>query len=297
MSLSASTEWIVGFDGSAASRAAARWAVVNARGRVDSIRAVHAWSIASATVYSAFEPVILAERIGSVESAARRELETFAGELADESSVPINATLVQGDSSNVLIEAARESDQLIMGATGAGRFERLLLGSTSTRCATHSPVPTVVIRQERTDAKPLRVRHIVVAVDGSPNSNAAATWACAFAEPDSQVDLIGVWEFSPGIFSDEHYYYPRAVETARQRFEDQIAELPAATRRDDLDINARFLEGTPRRQIAAHADAADLLVVGARGRGGIGAALLGSVSRWLLHHVETPIAVVPHPNP
>lgn len=297
MSASTPSEWIIGFDGSESSRAAARWAVANAHGRSESVRLVHAWSIATATVYSAFEPVIVAESIAAVEQAARQELEAFVDELAVESPVPVTATLVHGDASSVLLDASRESDQVVVGARGSGRFERLLLGSTSTRCATHATVPTIVVRQDGDDKSPTSVRHIVVAVDGSPNSIAAVTWACSFAQPESKVDLIGVWEFSPGIFSSEYIYYPRALDEARKRFDDQIAALPAAVHRDDIEINTTFVEGIPRKQIAAHAADADLLVVGARGRGAIGSALLGSVSTWLLHHCNKPVAVVPHLDP
>ena len=37
----------------------------------------------------------------------------------------------------------------------------------------------------------------------------------------------------------------------------------------------------------------DLFVMGARGQGAISSLLLGSVSSWLLHHVDRPIVVVP----
>lgn len=297
MSASTPNEWIVGFDGSESSRAAARWAVANAHGRSESVRLVHAWSAATPTAYSAFAPILLPESIAVVEDAARQELEAFADELATESPVPVSTTLVQGDPSSALLDASRESDQLVVGARGSGRFDRLLLGSTSTRCATHATVPTIVVRQDGDDKSPTSVRHIVVAVDGSPNSIAAVTWASSFAQPKSKVDLIGVWEFSPGIFSGEYFYYPSALDEARERFDDQIADLPTTVRRDDIDINTSFVEGIPRKQIAAHAAEADLLVVGARGRGAIGSALLGSVSTWLLHHCNKPVAVVPHLDP
>ncbi|WP_327049418.1 universal stress protein [Microbispora sp. NBC_01189] len=41
---------------------------------------------------------------------------------------------------------------------------------------------------------------------------------------------------------------------------------------------------------------ADLLVVGSRGRGALGSAMLGSVSRGVLHHADCPVAVVRPPG-
>jgi nucleotide-binding universal stress UspA family protein len=35
------------------------------------------------------------------------------------------------------------------------------------------------------------------------------------------------------------------------------------------------------------------MIVGARGHGTVGSAILGSVSSWLLHHAEAPVVVVP----
>ena len=61
----------------------------------------------------------------------------------------------------------------------------------------------------------------------------------------------------------------------------------------NVTLEREFVRGTPRPALAAQGEHADLVVVGARGHGAVGAALLGSVSTWLLHHLHRPIAVVP----
>jgi nucleotide-binding universal stress UspA family protein len=38
----------------------------------------------------------------------------------------------------------------------------------------------------------------------------------------------------------------------------------------------------------------EAVVMGARGMGGVRAAVLGSVSEWLLHHSAVPVTIVPH---
>lgn len=292
MSVSDERRWIVGFDGSIPSRSAAWWAVANAAGRMDSICLVRSWSVASATVYSPFEPIILAELIQSAEATGRDELESFAAELAAVSVVPVDTLLVHGDPASSLLDEARRGIQLVLGARGAGMFTRLLLGSTSLRCATHATVPTVVVRGQF-DQPPAATQHLVVGFDGSDNAIAAVDWACRFASAGSKVDIVAVWEFTSSLFVVGPFRHPDAAASARQQFDEQIAALPATAQRDDITVRSSFLEGSPREQLATCAGDADLLVVGARGRGAIGSALLGSVSSWLLHRVGRPMVIVP----
>jgi nucleotide-binding universal stress UspA family protein len=287
-----SKQWVVGVDGSESARSAARWAVANAPGRAESIALVQAWSSTSAVVYSPFEPLLVAEGMHAVQRSAQEQLAGLAGELAAASSVPITSTLAHGDPSTVLLDEARTRTQLVVGARGAGRFSRLLLGSTSARCATHATVPTVVIR-EHFEQPPPPVRHLVVGFDGSEHATAAVDWACGFASPGSTVDIVAVWEFTPSLFSGDVGSSPDAAERARQHLDDQVADLPASARRADIAVNTHFVQGRPREVLSTRASEADLLVVGVRGRGAIGAALLGSVSTWLLHHVDRPVAVIP----
>ena len=289
-------EWVVGFDGSRSARAAARWALANAAGRTDSIRLVQAWSVSPDTVYSVFAPVALADTMSSIEKSAGEELQAFADELSSDASIPIRTTLRPGDAASVLLAEAGSSEQLVLGARGGGRFERLRVGSTSTRCATHATVPTVIVHDEPKSSGAVRtaVQSIVVGFDGSQNAVDAVDWACTFAAPGSTVDIFAVWEFAPSLFSNEAFHYPEAMLRAKELYEEQIEQFPGSTRRTDIDVAASFVEGRPRDQIAELAADADLVVVGGRGRGAIGAALLGSVSTWLLHHLQQPITVVPH---
>jgi len=50
--------------------------------------------------------------------------------------------------------------------------------------------------------------------------------------------------------------------------------------------------GQPRTALLDAASDAQLLVVGARGRGGVRGMLLGSVSEAMLHHASCPVGVV-----
>jgi nucleotide-binding universal stress UspA family protein len=61
-------------------------------------------------------------------------------------------------------------------------------------------------------------------------------------------------------------------------------------------VHARteLLQGNPVDEIVAYADAhhADLIVIGSRGHGAVVSALLGSVSRGVLHEARRPVLIV-----
>ncbi len=207
--------------------------------------------------------------------------------------VPVEPIVCRGGAASCLLDAAGHAALLVVGSRGRGGFARLTLGSTSTQCATHADVATAVIPL----GAPIgSARRIVVGVDGSPNSLAAARWAIDFADAGTVVECVMVWDVTPLITSDESFVLPESTELVRKRFAETMNELRRTIDRRDLEIVQRFEEGLPRRVLRDAAQQCDLFVMGARGQGAIGSMLLGSVSSWLLHHVDRPIVVVPDPD-
>jgi nucleotide-binding universal stress UspA family protein len=85
------------------------------------------------------------------------------------------------------------------------------------------------------------------------------------------------------------------VREARQRV---MREKLADPRRrcPEVPVREEIAYGHPVDALVQASRAAGLLVVGSRGRGALGAAMLGSVSRGVLHHAECPVAVVRSPS-
>jgi nucleotide-binding universal stress UspA family protein len=276
--------WIVGVDGSDASRAALAWAVARAAGRDVVIAAVSVWQVPVTAASVMAGPGVLVDW-HDVDAAVRARLATILAPHAD-SGVRIEPMVVQGGPISGLLDAAREADLLILGSRGLGGFKRMVLGSVSQHCATHSPVPTVVVR-DHTD--PTRFERVVVGVDGSDPSARALAWALREVPSGTAIDAVAVCEVSP--WTDE--------DLTRSRFADEIREeaarIDAMVAATDTEHRAEVhhLVGSARRELARAAQGADLVVVGARGRGKIGSALLGSVSTWVLHEVTCPVVVVP----
>jgi nucleotide-binding universal stress UspA family protein len=52
----------------------------------------------------------------------------------------------EGHPAQVLVEAARGADLLIVGSRGHGEFAAALMGSVSQHCVHHAPCPVLVIR-------------------------------------------------------------------------------------------------------------------------------------------------------
>lgn len=58
-------------------------------------------------------------------------------------------------------------------------------------------------------------------------------------------------------------------------------------------VECVLVEGAPAQAILAHAEDAEMIVVGQRGLGTVGSVVLGSVSHYVLRHARCPVLVVP----
>lgn len=279
--------WVVGYDGSENSRHAALWAAEHVDGRADELRFITAWHAPISAAYPM--PAALPMDLSSdIEAGAWKHVNALADSFRSTVRVPITTAAGCGGASDLLLDAAPQRGAIVVGSRGRGGFARLLLGSTSTQVATHSPVPTVVVPMEtRIDA----LDRIVVAIDGSANSLAALDWAIEAAAVDARLDCVMVWDLSPIAFGSDQIVIPEATGSAQARLEHLVATR--SSRRSDVVLTHHFVEGSTRHELRRLGGDADLLVMGARGHGAVGAALLGSVSTWLLHHARVPMVVVP----
>lgn len=141
---------VVGVDGSDEAAAALRWAVDEAKLRGARVEAVHAWVYIpmTTTADSGLVPMAWtesAELLEATRDAAARVAEAqVSGVLGDGHDVAVS--LVQGDASEALLEAAEGAELLVVGNRGRGALREALLGSTSGRVADHAPCPVVIVR-------------------------------------------------------------------------------------------------------------------------------------------------------
>ena len=143
---------------------------------------------------------------------------------------------------------------------------------------------------------------IVCGVDHSEHCRRALRVAAELAERlDSRLVLVNVRpspaDLPPGMAAEAGIARERAVEGGRHllaELGDELLDEPG-TRRLLECVRGRVEFGEPAARLSAVADEmrATMIVVGARGRGAAGAALLGSVSQSLAAAPSRPLLVVP----
>jgi nucleotide-binding universal stress UspA family protein len=133
------------------------------------------------------------------------------------------------------------------------------------------------------------MKKIVVGVDGSANSVAAAAWALREAElREAELVVVVGWEIPPST----EYYVPDAVELEEAAKAD-LDQVLAALGTSSVVVTGTTAPGSPAQVLLDAAADAELLVVGSRGHGAFVGLVLGSVSLRVVTHARVPVVVVP----
>jgi nucleotide-binding universal stress UspA family protein len=134
--------------------------------------------------------------------------------------------------------------------------------------------------------------HVLIPFDGTPQSEAALTFAVE-EWPDVAVTLLYVIDPVTAGFSrralpgSSETWYEDARETARERL-DEARELVGRP------VETRIEVGSPARVVVdvASEDAFDHIALGSHGREGVSRILLGSVAEGVVRRSPVPVTVV-----
>jgi nucleotide-binding universal stress UspA family protein len=273
---------VVGADGSEGAADAMRWA--------SRLAARHG---AELVVMTGFQPVDSELRPGRLETlVARQEQElTSWCEEAELDEAPVRTIVEHGDPGPALLAVAERegADLIVVGRVGRSAGPGLLhLGSMAEWLAHHVDRPVAIL----SEGASLTIDHVLVAVDGSDGSRAAVEWVrdlavgsdmrVAVASVDETVD-----EWTP---DDSRDAWRQDVE--RLILDDYAAGLVGT----GVDVDAVALHGTDVADVllqAARERGSDLVVVGARGLGGLTGLRIGGVALKTLHRADRPVVLVP----
>ncbi|NUT36644.1 MAG: universal stress protein [Hamadaea sp.] len=280
---------VVGVDGSKEALAAVDLAAAEAVWRARPLHVVHGF------IWPYLHVPLGPSDSGPPEGGLRHQADHLVEEAVERAratapGLRVTGEVRTGSGGEVLIESSRSASLVVVGDRGLGAFAGLLLGSVAVHVAAHAGCPVLISRGTIRPDLP-----VLVAVDGSPANNAAIGFAFAAASARGvPVVALHVWAhpMSSGPGDMQPLVYDESL--IQQDEERVLAEAVAGwhDRYPDLTVLRRTAHGRVRRTIIDAAAEAQLVVVGARGRGGFTGLLLGSVSQSVLHHSPCPTAIV-----
>jgi nucleotide-binding universal stress UspA family protein len=134
---------VAGVDGSAESVAALRWAGEYACATGATLRAILAWHypVPAGPAPVGVAPQVVTDEVRQNMTAALAEAVARA-----KLGVPADQVIGYGHPVQVLVEASKEADLLVVGRRGHAAITGMLVGSVSIHCVTHAHCPVVVVQ-------------------------------------------------------------------------------------------------------------------------------------------------------
>ena len=136
---------------------------------------------------------------------------------------------------------------------------------------------------------------IVFGHDGSKCAQEALRWAGRLARrADLDLHVVRSWGMmtAPRPVTWTTGYVPPLIEWEQAVLAELTGHVAAAGLDPGVRVTCHAVHKAPVPALMAAAEGANLLVVGARGRGGFAGLLLGSVGDQLVHHAPCPVTVV-----
>ncbi len=146
--------------------------------------------------------------------------------------------------------------------------------------------------------EPLRIRTVLVPLDGSPFAEQALPWAIAVARKSRarlRLAMVHQLPSPPPVDEATLRLYTKVELGLRRSQRDYVHRIAARIKGDDgVQTATAMLEGTPAPALAKYVTeiGVDLVVMTTHGRGGLERAWLGSVADQLVRTLEIPVLLI-----
>jgi nucleotide-binding universal stress UspA family protein len=280
-------EIVVAVDGSAASEAAVRWAVRESLLQTIPLKLVHV--VGAPTVTRSL--LRLPKGTGKSQDTHADQIVDDAVDLVHRTATGATADVAGAEIYHsaaipTLIELSEGAKMIVVGSNGRGALRGRFLGSVSTGLVHGAHCPVAVIHDRQ---PPAADAPVVVGIDGSKSSELATR--IAFKEAANRgVELVALHAWS----DVELWEVPEVDWDAVAQGKVKLLDKRLAgwcERFPEVTVRRVVVRDQPTVHLADHAENAQLLVVGSRGRGGFAGLVLGSVSSILAHYVQIPLIV------
>ena len=206
-----------------------------------------------------------------------------------------------GDPQTVIVDQAvsKKADLIVVGTHGRRGFKRLLLGSVTEAVLREAPCPVLTVPPHAPAgvSEVVTFKRILCPIDFSPSALQALGFALDLArQADGLISLLHVIEWLPEEEprASAHFNIPEYRRYMVQDAQERLRTLVAEESRTWVDIDDVAVFGRAHREIlrAAEAKPADLIVMGAQGRGGVSLALFGSTTQQVVRGAMCPVLTV-----
>lgn len=283
---------VVGVDGRDTTQAALLWAAAEAARRkarlvVMTVQEAHTNALAFGAGVDEVTAITDADTDVTARTAAEAARDAFPG-------LKVSTIRPEGQPARRLIKASKSAALVVVGSHGRHKQAYAALGTTASTTAMHATCPVVIVHPDRSTAHAAGPAHVVVGVDGSRDSSIAIDAAAQFAGEDGHVNVVNGWWFSMtegGSLAGGDLVEEDKIRARHARGVRNIAAA-AQKRHPEVTFTGVSVEGDVTSALVEQAKDADLLVVGARGRGGFSGLLLGSNALKALAASPVPVAVI-----
>ncbi|MEN4006267.1 MAG: universal stress protein [Methanobacterium sp.] len=203
-----------------------------------------------------------------------------------EEGVNLNFESKKGSAADVILKTIEEEDidLVVMGSSGKGGMDRILLGSVAENTVRSAKVPVLVARYFKSE---LMYRKILIPTDGSEHANKAlkhAIWIAGLSGAELiALNVAGIKEI---------------VKKEGRRSLEKVSKLVEESRtegEEEIKLTMVMEEGYPADIIVKKIkeENIDLVVIGSSGKHGLGRILLGSVARHVVRLAPCHVLVIP----
>lgn len=248
--------------------------------------------------FSGMDQVILAREDHEVLKSAEKQLNRLVNREL-ESKATMLTCVRKGKAFHEITKLAheRDIDLIVIATRGHTGLTLALLGSTAERVVRHAPCPVLTVPARKAVARGkevsrLRLKRIVVPIDGSATSLEALPYATAFADEfGAQITLLHVVE--PFMSPHEHIRGKAPGCNDKGATATWLARLSQERLASVRRVRTAVRHGVPFQEITRVATrfGSGLILLTTHGYTGLKHVLLGSTAERVVRHADCPVLV------
>lgn len=209
--------------------------------------------------------------------------------LAREHGVQVLTNLEQGEPFDRIVNVADDENcnLIVMGRSGLSHLERELMGGVTARVIGHTDRHVLIVQENAH----LDWKNILVATDGSANSESAVTHAISIArEHGSKINAVSVAHTNEEVIA----LAPEHVQYLVEKSLEYLENVQSRCEENGVAVETFVREGEPHAQITDLANEIDatIIIMGTQGRKGLNRLLMGSVTERTIGYARCPVLII-----